>query len=206
MHFASLIGLFKSTDSIVILNIVDDLCFKQFLDLFTGIKSGVIKLSISIPIIPFFFFDESKSRDPEIGIFLRQLSSQKELDPTPEPSGNLALSVIWCSISLFTCLDLLCYLICKLLANYKNSSVVGTCGGVQFIISSIKYTAILLVSIDSAVPFRLFSCLQWVGLLLCDFFKLLLLNFLKLANLTCHVNFFSSFRSICCTSLRFLTV
>ena len=120
MHFASLIGLFKSTDSIVILNIVDDLCFKQFLDLFTSIKSGVIKLSISIPIIPFFFFDESKSRDPEIGIFLRQLSSQKELDPTPEPSGNLALSVIWCSISLFTCLDLFCYLICKLLANYKN--------------------------------------------------------------------------------------
>ena len=120
MHFASLIGLFKSTDSIVILNIVDDLCCKQFLDLFTGIKSGVIKLSISIPIIPFFFFDESKSRDPEIGIFLRQLSPQKELDPTPEPSGNLALSVIWCSISLFTCLDLFCYLICKLLANYKN--------------------------------------------------------------------------------------
>ena len=120
MHFASLIGLFKSTDSIVILNIVDDLCFKQFLDLFKSIKSGVIKLSISIPIIPFFFFDESKSRDPEIGIFLRQLSSQKELDPTPEPSGNLALSVIWCSISLFTCLDLFCYLICKLLANYKN--------------------------------------------------------------------------------------
>ena len=120
MHFASLIGLFKSTDSIVILNIVDDLCCKQFLDLFTGIKSGVIKLSISIPIIPFFFFDESKSRDPEIGIFLRQLSPQKELDPTPEPSGNLALSVIWCSISLFTCLDLLCYLICKLLANYKK--------------------------------------------------------------------------------------
>ena len=120
MHFASLIGLFKSTDSIFILNIVDDLCFKQFLDLFTSIKSGVIKLSISIPIIPFFFFDESKSRDPEIGIFLRQLSSQKELDPTPEPSGNLALSVIWCSISLFTCLDLFCYLICKLLANYKN--------------------------------------------------------------------------------------
>ena len=120
MHFASLIGLFKSTDSIVILNIVDDLCFKQFLDLFTSIKSGVIKLSISIPIIPVFFFDESKSRDPEIGIFFRQLRSQKELDPTPEPSGNLALSVIWCSISLFTCLDLFCYLICKLLANYKN--------------------------------------------------------------------------------------
>ena len=120
MHFASLIGLFKSTDSIVILNIVDDLCFKQFLDLFKSIKSGVIKLSISIPIIPFFFFDESKSRDPEIGIFLRQLSPQKELDPTPEPSGNLALSVIWCSISLFTCLDLFCYLICKLLANYRS--------------------------------------------------------------------------------------
>ena len=56
MHFASLIGLFKSTDSIVILNIVDDLCCKQFLDLFTGIKSGAIKLSISIPIIPFFLF------------------------------------------------------------------------------------------------------------------------------------------------------
>lgn len=56
MHFASLIGLFKSTDSIiVILNIVDDLCFKQFLDLFTSIKSEVIKLSISIPIIPFSF-------------------------------------------------------------------------------------------------------------------------------------------------------
>ena len=36
MHFASLIGLFKSTDSIiVILNIVDDLCFKQFSDLST---------------------------------------------------------------------------------------------------------------------------------------------------------------------------
>ena len=56
MHFASLIGLFKSTDSIVILNIVDDLCFKQFLDLFTSIKSEVIKLSISTPIIPLFLF------------------------------------------------------------------------------------------------------------------------------------------------------
>ena len=78
MHFASLIGLFKSTDSIiVILNIVDDLCFKQFLGLFTIIKSEVIKLSISIPIIPFCFFDESKSRDPEIGIFLRQLSWER---------------------------------------------------------------------------------------------------------------------------------
>ena len=57
MHFASLIGLFKSTDSIiVILNIVDDLCFKQFLDLFTSIKSEVTKLSISIPIISLFLF------------------------------------------------------------------------------------------------------------------------------------------------------
>lgn len=120
MHFASLIGLFKSTDSIiVILNIVDDLCFKQFLDLFTSIKSEVIKLSISIPIIPFFFFDESKSRDPEIGIFLHQLSSEKELDPRAGPSGN-PLGVICCSISLFTCLDLFYYLICKLLVNYKN--------------------------------------------------------------------------------------
>ena len=57
IHFASLIGLFKSTDSIiVILNIVDDLCFKQFLDLFTSIKSEVTKLSISIPIISLFLF------------------------------------------------------------------------------------------------------------------------------------------------------
>ena len=57
MHFASLIGLFKSTDSIiVILNIVDDLCFKQFLDLFTSIKSEVTKNSISIPIISLFLF------------------------------------------------------------------------------------------------------------------------------------------------------
>ena len=57
IHFARLIGLFKSTDSIiVILNIVDDLCFKQFLDLFTSIKSEVTKLSISIPIISLFLF------------------------------------------------------------------------------------------------------------------------------------------------------
>lgn len=57
IHFASLIGLFKSTDSIiVILNIVDDLCFKQFLDLFTSIKSEVTKNSISIPIISLFLF------------------------------------------------------------------------------------------------------------------------------------------------------
>ena len=121
IHFASLIGLFKSTDSIiVILIIVDDLCFKQFLDVST--ISNLKKLNLVFPFLLFlyFFFDESKSRDPEIGIFLRQLSSQKELDPTPEPSGNLALGVICCSISLFTCLDLFCYLICKLLANYKN--------------------------------------------------------------------------------------
>ena len=118
MHFASLIGLFKSTDSIiVILIIVDDLCFKQFLDVST--ISNLKKLNLVFPFLLFlyFFFDESKSRDPEIGIFLRQLSSQKELDPTPEPSGNLALGVICCSISLFTCLDLFCYLICKACSN-----------------------------------------------------------------------------------------
>ena len=120
MHFASLIGLFKSTDSIVILNIVDDFCFKQFLDLFTSIKSEVIKLSISIPIIPLFlFWWKQESRVWDRNIFT-PTEFPEELDPTPEPSGNLALSVIWCSISLFTCLDLFCYLICKLLANYKN--------------------------------------------------------------------------------------
>ena len=72
MHFARLIGLFKSTDSIiVILNIVGDLCFKQFLDLST--ISNLKKLNLVFPFLLFlyFFFDESKSRESEIGIFLR---------------------------------------------------------------------------------------------------------------------------------------
>ena len=58
IHFASLNGLFKSTDSIiVILIIVDDLCFKQFLDVST--ISNLKKLNLVFPFLlfPYFFFD-----------------------------------------------------------------------------------------------------------------------------------------------------
>ena len=39
-------------------------------------------------------------------------------------------------------------------------------------ISPLMNTAILLVSIDSAVPFRLLACLQWPGFFLCKLQRL----------------------------------